>query len=242
MKAVEQTPRRPHPSGGLASSAAKTSLLALLPAVAFASCARGADSPPAPDALDAPATSDAQKAEAGPDADRTPDAAQDVVDAPTLDADSAADVSEGATDGSDDSGATDAGQSACNQPGDAAADARRAYYDLVVDGRWNGADGRRIFVLTREFDTMIPRGYGSAVIKDGTFLIRLSRAYLSFSYQPVFYFLDVDDDGRCDPTIDRAFRGVTSACQMRDCEATAYENPPGPSSGTEICNIMNACR
>ena len=235
--------RNPGQSDGLGGMGPKTCLLGLGLAAGLTGCVPPENDPPRVAASsDASGTADAPTSELGSEASPL-DIAQEVVDIGPRDSDGGPDMPDAAIDGSRDSSAADADESPCNQPGDAA-DGGRPYFDLVVGGRWNVPDGRRMFVLTREYASMIPRGYGSAVIKDGAFLLRFPRAYLNFSYQPIFYFLDVDDDGRCDETIDRVGNDVTSACQLRNCEGVLHESPNRPVDprGNNVCDVMNACR
>lgn len=230
------------PGGPLAGIGPRTHGLAFVLAVAVSACAGRGDAPRPVESVDGRSSADTTKAEEGPE-DGAWDAARDAVDGAPADLDGGRDAPDTASDDSRDSRPADAGPSPCNQPGDAG-DGGRPYFDLIVGGRWNVPDGRRMFVLTREYSSMIPRGHGSAVIKDGSFLIRLPRAYLNFSYQPIFYFLDVDDDGRCDEAIDRTGSELTNACQMQDCEGVLHEGPDRPvdGRGNHVCSLMNACR
>jgi hypothetical protein len=126
------------------------------------------------------------------------------------------------------------------------------YQDMIVRGagltRWNG---RSIHVYTIDFQTRRPLGYGTGVIREGIFELRLPGAYHRFTYQPVMVYLDVDGDGVCNVAAgDVATSFLTSGHNLDQPIEVGTGLPlnpdvdggePSKPSDPKVCDAINAC-
>lgn len=194
-----------------------------------------AGSQPAPDAVVAP--------DAGPDS--APGGSPDAPGGVSADAapDAPADLKEVA--GGDPS-------DACGRPPEdvRVVNGLRDYVDMILNGSaFDDHEGQRIYLFTRHPETGRPLGVAAATIRQGRFVIRLIDGYTRFSYQPVFFYVDVNGDGRCNAADgDHSSWFPTNGHNGNDpividlTEARYGHRTAPPREGGTVCDIMNACR
>ena len=129
---------------------------------------------------------------------------------------------------------------------------QREYVDMIVRGAGlTRYQGQRIIVYTVDYRTMRPLGYGSAVIRDGAFELRFPDGYHRFTYQPVLFFLDVNDDGLCqvatgDVALSLRSNAHNSNGPIEVDVGVVFRldvdgGEPWHPSDPKVCDVMNAC-
>lgn len=235
-------------------------LLSVLALLWSLGCGDKATPPAAPARPDAAGTDSAvEPRDAGGDQlsdrpfDSVADAAEhsrEVLDTPGVDL-----VDQGGADrGAPDVLTTDAGvpapggcaRAAPDRPG---VNGRPPYLDLVVNGAgFESHEGQRVHVLARDYHSQLSLGYGSAVVVQGRFVLRFPRGYATFSYQPMFFYVDVDNSGDCDPAVDHLGAFVTSGhtggdpYELELSEQRYGHDSPRPRADASVCTTLNACR
>jgi hypothetical protein len=122
----------------------------------------------------------------------------------------------------------------------------RLLLDLVVTGQgFEEHEGKRVYVFTRESNYRTPLGHGSELVRSGRFTLRFPDGYARFSYQLVFYYVDVNGDGRCDEsTGDHTGFTITNAFNPAGNEPDEVALPDNHRSSQRderVCDLMNAC-
>lgn len=126
---------------------------------------------------------------------------------------------------------------------------RPAYLDLVVNGAgFESHEGQRVHVLARDYQSQLSLGYGSAMVAQGKFVLRFPRGYAMFSYQPMFFYVDLDGNGACDPAVDHLGSFLTNGYTGSDPfelglshEQHAHDSSR-PRADASVCATLNACR
>jgi hypothetical protein len=131
-------------------------------------------------------------------------------------------------------------------PLDAAVDGPHRFLDLVVKGQgFEEHEGKRVYIFTRVFDTKAPLGHGSDLVRAGQFSIFFPNGYARFSYQPIFYYVDVNGDGRCDEaTGDHPGLTLSNASNPTSndpLEMAVRDNHMSMLRNERVCDLMNAC-
>jgi hypothetical protein len=120
------------------------------------------------------------------------------------------------------------------------------FLDLNITGvGFQAHEAQRIRVVTFDPRDGTPLGDGIATIRDGTFYLHFPNGYYEFSYQRVFYYVDVNGDGQCDVASgDHAAYTVTSAQRVTAYEYSLSEREPheAPARAASVCGIVNSCR
>jgi hypothetical protein len=124
---------------------------------------------------------------------------------------------------------------------------RRDFMDLIINaGDFAEHEGQRVHVFTREYSQKTPLGYGSAVVQGGGFMLRLPDGYARFSYQPIFWYVDVNGDGRCDEAAgDHPGYMPTNGWNPSGDEPLMHgldHRHVATMREERVCDVMNACR
>jgi hypothetical protein len=126
-------------------------------------------------------------------------------------------------------------------------DGRRAFLDMtIIAADFAAHEGQRVYVFTRDYNQKTPLGYGSAVVQQGEFRLEFPEGYARFTYQPIFYFVDVNGDGRCDESAGdhagyMASNGWNPVANEPLTQRLEHGHVP-EVRGERVCDILNACR
>jgi hypothetical protein len=117
--------------------------------------------------------------------------------------------------------------------------------DMNVTGLgFKAHEGAIVHLLTRSFQNGAVFGRGEAPVAAGGFAFRLPHAFVSFTYQEVFWYVDADGDGAC-TTADH--RGYTVTAAFRPTGNEALDQPitdnhvVTSARGADVCIVMNGC-
>jgi hypothetical protein len=115
----------------------------------------------------------------------------------------------------------------------------------VTASGFEAHEGAAVQLLTRSLQTGAVFGRGQATVAAGGFGFRFPRAFVSFTYQEVFWYVDLDGDGAC-TAADHPGYAVTSAARPTGNEPfdlSITDNHTGTSvGGADVCTVMNDCR
>jgi hypothetical protein len=119
-------------------------------------------------------------------------------------------------------------------------------FDVVGSG-FDAHEGLTVHVLTDSPYNHHVWGTGQATIVGGGFALHFPRGFERTTYQEIFWFIDVDGDGRCATPNDHTGYAATSAFTPLDASAVVQmaitDNHNNVNAGREdVCVIMNGCR
>ena len=120
-----------------------------------------------------------------------------------------------------------------------------AFLDFVVSGEGLGQhEGRIVRFVT--YDSVAPTrvfGVAEVAIQDGAFSARWTDGYERYEYQPVSFYIDLDDDGRCDVGQDLGAHFVSSAWNPVGDAPLLEVIPDGlPRLATDaVCQDVDRC-
>jgi len=121
-------------------------------------------------------------------------------------------------------------------------------HDLHITGSgFEAHEGQTIHLMTSSPYNGLVRGAGQAPISGGAFSFLFPKGFERTTYQDVFWFVDVDGDGRCTSAADDTGYLSTAAFTPTDPAATV-ELPITDNHGTQsasaedVCSVMNGCR
>jgi hypothetical protein len=106
-------------------------------------------------------------------------------------------------------------------------------------------DGRTVHLLTRTATNGAIFGSGAAVVSGGGFTFYFRRGYERFTYQEIFWFVDVDGDGTCVAGTDHTGYITSSGenpTQDVSVEMAVTDNHATQSARqADVCIVMNGC-
>jgi hypothetical protein len=119
--------------------------------------------------------------------------------------------------------------------------------DMNVTGTGFDADeGRTVHLLARTVDNGAIFASGDAVIASGGFVLHFPRGFERFTYEEIFFFVDVDGDGRCVVGTDHPGYTVTAAfnpTQNIPVDVPLMDNHMAQSArGADVCAVMDGCQ
>jgi hypothetical protein len=130
--------------------------------------------------------------------------------------------------------------------GDPCAGATAPLLDLDITGSAFGAhEGQTIHLVTSSPNNDVVRATGQAIIQGGTFAFHFPRGLERFTYQDVFWFVDVDGDGRCTTGADHTGYVSTAAFNPvgdAPLQMMITDNHAASLGGLNICAIVSGCR
>jgi hypothetical protein len=120
-----------------------------------------------------------------------------------------------------------------------------AFLDFRVSGTGLAAhEGRSVRLVTHNLhDDDRVFGTAEVTIVAGQFEASWLNGYQRWEYQPVDYYIDVDDSGTCTPGVDLGERFISSAWnpvgdEPLDQDITLF--PPQPVT-TDVCQAIDRC-
>lgn len=130
--------------------------------------------------------------------------------------------------------------------GDPCAGATVPLLDLDIKGSaFDAHEGQTIHLLTSSPNNDVVRAAGQATIQAGTFAFHFPKGFERFTYQDVFWFVDVDGDGRCTTGADHTGYVSTAAFNPSDAaplQMTITDNHAATVRGQDVCAVMSGCR
>jgi hypothetical protein len=119
------------------------------------------------------------------------------------------------------------------------------FLDLRVRFSEPRVAGMRVSLMTYDVSDF-DRVYAVADVRvaaDGTLDHSWSDAYERYEYQPIAYYVDVDDDGRCTPDVDLGDRFISSAWnpvgdEPLDTDLGVF---PLPVVTAQVCSNVERC-
>lgn len=132
--------------------------------------------------------------------------------------------------------------------GDPCAGATAPLLDVDISGSaFDAHEGQTIHLLTSSPYNDIIRAAGQATIQAGGFMFHFPKGLERFTYQQVFWFVDVDGDGRCTTGTDHTGYQATSAFNPSTAapppqRITIMDNHIMTQQSQDVCAVMNGCR
>lgn len=118
-------------------------------------------------------------------------------------------------------------------------------FDVTGVG-FDAHDGQTVQVLTRTVYNGAIFGAGSATIVQGGFAFHFPSGFERFTYQEIFYFVDIDGDARCATATDHPGYTVTSAFNPTQIVPVAMpitdNHMTATARGADVCAVMNGCQ
>jgi hypothetical protein len=119
--------------------------------------------------------------------------------------------------------------------------------DMNVTGTgFDAHEGRTVHLLARTFDNGAIFASGQVVVASGGFVLHFPRGFERFTYEEIFFFTDVDGDGRCAVGTDHPGYIVTAAfnpTQNVPVDVPVMDNHKAQSArGADVCAVMNGCQ
>jgi len=120
-------------------------------------------------------------------------------------------------------------------------------FDMDVTGTgFDAHEGRTVRLLASSLYNGAIFAVGDASVSAGGFALHFPRGYQRFTYEEVFFFVDVDGDGSCTQGVDHPgyistaalnpTQNVPVAVSVRDNHVTQS------SRGIDVCAVMNGCQ
>jgi hypothetical protein len=119
--------------------------------------------------------------------------------------------------------------------------------DMNVTGTgFDGHEGRTVHLLGRTFYNGAIFASGDAIVAGGGFTLPFKRGFQRFTYEEIFFFVDVDGDGRCTPGTDHPGYTTTAGfnpTQNVPIDVPVMDNHMAQSArGADVCAVMNGCQ
>jgi hypothetical protein len=120
-------------------------------------------------------------------------------------------------------------------------------FDLNITGTgFDAHEGRTVHLLTRNLYNGAIFGSGYAVVAGGGFAFHFPRGVERFTYQEIFFFVDIDGDGKCAPGTDHPGYTTTpgfNPTQNIPLDMQVMDNHMAESArGADVCVVMNGCQ
>lgn len=125
-----------------------------------------------------------------------------------------------------------------------------SYVDFVVIATgFDDYQGKAARVRTDQQEGGQVYGATELTVVDGGFTVTWPNAKERFTYQPFYGYVDVDEDGLCDPDFDLVWHSATNAFNSPDNEPFTYEFsdtstwvvPANPTQADATCSTLNQC-
>ena len=119
--------------------------------------------------------------------------------------------------------------------------------DMNITGTgFDAHEGRAVHLLTRNPSNGAIFGSGDARVAGGGFAFHFPRGFQRFTYQEIFFFVDIDGDGKCAPGTDHLGYTVTpgfNPTQNVPLDLQIMDNHMAQSArGADVCVVMNGCQ
>ena len=107
-------------------------------------------------------------------------------------------------------------------------------------------EGQTVHLVTRPVQNGAIFAAGTASVVGGGFAFHFRRAFARFTYQEIFWFVDVDGDGLCTTGVDHPGYTITAAFSpigTDPIDMPISDNHIDSSArGANVCLVMNGCR
>jgi len=119
--------------------------------------------------------------------------------------------------------------------------------DMDITGiGFDAHNGRTVHLVTRTIANGAVFGSGDATIEGGGFAFHLRKGFQRFTYQEIFFFIDIDGDGRCASETDHTGYVLTPAftpTMNMPVKMQVMDNHVALSArGASVCAVMNGCQ